>query len=98
MEHCLINIYVKHKDGNDAQLSEIKVPLYCPAQKFLARIEQQAELNKAVTMTLPRMSFEMNNISYDPTRKVSVTQTFKTTDDNNRIKKVFMPVPYNLGF
>ena len=93
------NIYVKHKDGNDAQLSEIKVPLaYGPAQKFLARIEQQAELNKAVTMTLPRMSFEMNNISYDPTRKVSVTQTFKTTDDNNRIKKVFMPVPYNLGF
>jgi len=93
------NIYVKHKDGNNADLSEIKVPLaYGPAQKFLARIEQQAELNKAVTMSLPRMSFEMNNISYDPSRKVSVTQTFKTTDDNNRIKKVFMPVPYNLGF
>jgi len=93
------NIYVKHKDGVNANLTETKVPLaYGPAQKFLARIEQQADLNKAVTLSLPRMSFEMNSISYDPTRKVSITQTFKTTDDNNKIKKVFMPVPYNLGF
>ena len=40
----------------------------------------------------------MNSITYDPTRKVSVTQTFKAIDDNNTVKKVFMPVPYNIGF
>ena len=92
-------IYVKHDDANGNVESEIKVPLaYGPAQKFLARLEQQADLNRAVQITLPRMSFEMNSISYDPTRKVSVTQTFKAVDDNSRIKKVYMPVPYNLGF
>ena len=68
-------------------------------QKFLARITQQAELNKATQITLPRMSFEITNISYDSTRKAGITQTFKAKDVNNdRMKKVFMPVPYNLGF
>ena len=43
------------------------------------------------------MSFEMNNIAYDPTRKAGVTQTFKTSDGTN-LKKVYMPVPYNIGF
>ena len=39
----------------------------------------------------------MNNVSYDSSRKTGVTQTFKASDGNN-IKKVFMPVPYNIGF
>ena len=76
----------------------MRVPLaYGPVQKFLARIEQQPELNKAVAMTLPRMSFEMTSIQYDATRKAGVTQTFKASDGTN-LKKVFMPVPYNIGF
>jgi hypothetical protein len=66
-------------------------------QKFLARIEQQPELNKPIAMTLPRMSFEMTSIQYDSTRKAGVTQTFKASDGTN-LKKVFMPVPYNIGF
>jgi hypothetical protein len=40
----------------------------------------------------------MTSIQYDPTRKTSVTQTFKACDDGGKIKKVFMPVPYNIGF
>ena len=40
------------------------------AKKFLARIEQQPDLNRSTQITLPRMSFEMNNIAYDPTRRV----------------------------
>jgi hypothetical protein len=69
-----------------------------PRQKFLARIQQQPELNKPIQITLPRMSFEMISIQYDPTRKASVVQTFKTCDDGGKVKKVYMPVPYNIGF
>ena len=95
---CFNAIDIQHKDGAGDQYSELKVPLsYGPAQKFLARLEQQADLNKSVQTTLPRMSFEMNNIAYDPTRKAGVTQTFKTSDGTN-LKKVYMPVPYNIGF
>jgi hypothetical protein len=92
------DIHIRHKNSNDGDISDIRVPLaYGPIQKFLARLEQQPDLNKATQITLPRMSFEMNSIQYDPTRKAGVTQTFKASDGTN-LKKVFMPVPYNIGF
>lgn len=91
-------IYIRHKDSDGNGISDIKVPLaYGPIQKFLARLQQQAELNKPIAMTLPRLSFEMTSIQYDPARKANVTQTFKTLDGNN-LKKVYLPVPYNIGF
>lgn len=92
------DIHIKHSDSQGNVLDDMRVPLaYGPSQKFLSRIEQQADLNKPVQITLPRMSFEHNSIQYDPTRKSSVTQTFKAVDGNN-VKKVFMPVPYDIGF
>jgi hypothetical protein len=92
------NIHIRHMNSSDVTISEIKVPLaYGPIQKFLARIEQQPELNKPIAMTLPRMAFEMTTIQYDPTRKSNITQSFKTLD-GTKLKKVYLPVPYNIGF
>ena len=91
-------IYISHKNEPGDSISQIKVPLaYGPTQKFLARIQQQANLNKPVQITMPRMSFEMNSIQYDPSRKANITQTFKASDGEN-LKKVYLPVPYNIGF
>ena len=91
-------VHVRHQDATGKNISDIKVPIsYGPKQKFLARIQQQPDLNKAVQISLPRMSFEVNNIQYDPSRKAGITQTFKASD-GGKLKKVFMPVPYNLGF
>ena len=91
-------VHVRHQDATGKDISDIKVPIsYGPKQKFLARIQQQPDLNKAVQITLPRMSFEVNNIQYDPSRKAGITQTFKA-QEGAKLKKVFMPVPYNLGF
>ena len=92
------DINVRHQDSTGKDISNIKVPIaYGPRQKFLARLQQQPDLNKAVQISLPRMSFEMTSIDYDSTRKSGVTQTFKA-QDGKKFKKVFMPVPYNLGF
>lgn len=44
------------------------------------------------------MSFELNGIEYDPSRKSTVTQTFSAVGTNDKIRKVYMPVPYNLKF
>ena len=91
-------IFIRHKNSSGNTYSEMKVPLaYGPSQKFLARLEQQADLNKPVAITLPRMSFEMTSIQYDSARKLGVTQSFKASD-GSKLKKVFMPVPYNIGF
>ena len=75
------DIEVCHTDSSGNVTSKNRVALsYGPAQKFLARIEQQKNLAKPVQITLPRMSFEQTGISYDATRKSSVTQTFKASD------------------
>jgi hypothetical protein len=93
------HIYIKHKNSDDDIISDMRVPLaYGPTQKFLAKIEQQSELNKPIQITLPRISFEMTSIQYDSTRKANVTQTFKTCGNGDTVKKVYMPVPYNIGF
>ena len=93
------NVSIKHYDKDDQNvIDEMRVPLaYAPRQKFLARLPQQSELNKSVAITLPRMSFEMTSLQYDPSRKTGVTQTFKALEGEN-LRKVFMPVPYNIGF
>lgn len=93
------DIEIRKTDSNGNVVSILKVPLaYGPVQKFLARIQQQPDLTKKSTLTLPRMSFEMRNFQYDPSRKGSVTQTFKTVTDNARLQKVYLPVPYNISF
>lgn len=95
------DIEVRHSDDSGNVQSRMKVPLaYGPIQKFLAKIEQQPNLQGRPAITLPRMSFEMTGISYDSSRKASITQTFKTcgTGTLSNLKKVYMPVPYNISF
>ena len=95
------NISIKHTDSSDQVVSVIKVPLsYGPTQKFLARLNQSPDLNKPTSLTLPRMSFEFTGLTYDPSRKVSTTQTFTVKDpnDGSETKKAYMPVPYNMQF
>tara|TARA_B100001142_G_scaffold151533_1_gene152173 strand:- start:62 stop:1039 length:978 start_codon:yes stop_codon:yes gene_type:complete len=86
-----------NRDGNEI----IKVPLaYGPTQKFLARIEQQPDLNKPIQISLPRMSFEFTGVSYDNGRKLATTQAYAVAPrvDKKDIKKMFFPVPYNMEF
>tara|TARA_R100000008_G_scaffold67690_1_gene44790 strand:+ start:260 stop:1258 length:999 start_codon:yes stop_codon:yes gene_type:complete len=95
------NLTIKATNASDSVVSVTKVPLaYGPTQKFLARLEQSADLNKSTAMTLPRMSFEFTGLTYDPSRKVTTTQTFvvKDPDTGEETKKGFMPVPYNMQF
>ena len=95
------NISIKHTNASDQVVSVIKVPLaYGPTQKFLARLNQSPDLNKPTSLTLPRMSFEFTGLTYDPSRKVTTTQSFvvKDPNDGSESKKAYMPVPYNMQF
>ena len=95
------NISIKHTNSSDDVVSIIKVPFaYGPTQKFLARLNQSPDLNKSTAITLPRMSFEFTGLTYDPSRKLTTTQTFIAKDPDTGIetKKMYMPVPYNMQF
>jgi len=97
------NIEMQRKSKDGAVVQTVKVPLaYGPVEKFLARIEAEPDLDKrrATQIQLPRISFELKNISYDATRKLSPVQICKSPkpSDAERIYSHYLPVPYNLDF
>ena len=98
----LFNSISIKQSGGETDASIIRVPLaYGPTQKFLARLTQSPDLNKATSLSLPRMSFEFTGLTYDPGRKVTTTQKIVVQNpdsDTPDEKKVYMPVPYNMQF
>ena len=94
------NIKIKKFANDGKAISQIKVPIaYGPMQRFLARIEQQSNFDDNIAITLPRISFELTSYAYDPTRKSSpVTKFTGKGSDKTKHKKIFLPVPYEIGF
>jgi hypothetical protein len=93
------NMYIKHKNDQGKIVSTTKVSFaYGPTQKFLARLEQSPDLNKPIQITTPRMSMEIVGISYDPARKGNTMRAFTANDQENKPKKSYLPVPYNINF
>ena len=95
------SIVLVRKNNNGVITQTMKVPLaYGPKQKFLARLRQDPNLDNKVSITLPRISFEIGALTYDPTRKLNRVQKFKKTKSgsNKQLDSQFMPVPYNITF
>ena len=82
------------------RVRSIAVPLaYGPKEKFLVRLRQDPNFEQAVAITLPRMGFEITGMTYAPTRKLSSTIKNVTlkSDDNDRLKTQYVPVPYDIN-
>jgi len=95
------NISLVRKNGDGKVIQSMKVPLaYGPRQKFLVRLAEDPDLTKQVAVTLPRIGFEINGLTYDPSRKLNRIQKFKKTKTGNskKLETQYMPVPYNVGF
>jgi len=96
------DIYVLRKDSNGGVISTVKVPLaYAPRQKYLDRIREQPDLTtgQRVALKLPRLSFEITSLSYDPSRQLQKTTSFTQagTESTSRAK-ISAYVPFNIGF
>jgi len=100
------NINIKRLDSSGNPLQTVRVPLsYAPKEKFIARLDQNANLtgsDSSVAITLPRMSFDVNSYSYDPSRKLNKNQKVSVaknaTGDEKRVFTQHSPVPYDVGF
>ena len=93
-----INLVRKDNSGNISQ--SMKVPLaYGPREKFLVRLNEDADLTKQVAITLPRIGFEIQNLEYDSARKLNRVQRFKKVKgaEAKQLDAQYMPVPYNLS-
>ena len=98
------NIIIENTSSTGAVTKRIRVPLaYAPKEKFLVRLEQQANLqeDREVAITLPRLGFEITGLQYDPSRKLTKMQKtvrVKTGEDGKKLNYNFTPVPYNISF
>ena len=93
------NVSIVRKNNSGVVTQSMKVPLaYGPRQKFLVRLNDDPNLSKQVAVTLPRIGFEIQNLTYDSTRKMNRVQKFKKVKgaDSKRLDTQYMPVPYNL--
>lgn len=94
------NIHIDRRDADNNTVQSLKVPLaYAPKQKFLARIAAQPQsFEQNFETFLPRMSFEMMGIQYDPGRRVSLTQQNRAINSTvNTLNTQYAPTPYNIN-
>ena len=96
------NIVIQRTNSTGGVTSRIKVPLaYAPKEKFLVRLDQQANLNsREFATSLPRMGFEITGLAYDPSRKLTRVQKYsqvKTGEDGKKMNFNYTPVPYNIS-
>ena len=94
------NIIIQRTNTSGEVQSRIKVPLaYAPKEKFLVRLDEQANLNsREFAVTLPRMGFEITGISYDASRKLNRVNKFSQVSGDDKMNYNYTPVPYNITF
>lgn len=89
---------VRYNKAGTQEIERINVPLqYAQKEKFYQRITQDPELTKEVQMTLPRMSFELTSIVYDPLRKRNLFAESYSPESATTIKSI-RTTPYNFEF
>ena len=98
------NISITRNDSTGKAKQTLKVPLaYGPKQKFIVRLEQEPTLPQPISITLPRVGFEIQSFSYDPGRKLNriVKQKKISNATDKKLKQMstqYSPVPYNVNF
>ena len=94
------DIYIRRFDAAGNLVKIIKVPItYGPKDKVIARVEADPNLNRPFSVILPYMSFELNSVQYDSTRKLNTINQIVNTDSNKNLARYnYTPVPYNFNF
>lgn len=95
------NIWLKRYDSAGDLIQTMKVPLnYGPRDKFLARVDGNPELTRPIAIQLPRMTFEMTGLYYDPARKLNAVNKLgaPVPGGDGQTRWQFQPVPYNIDF
>jgi len=97
------NLYVMRHNSAGQTINQIKVPLaYAPKEKYLDRIRENTDLQdggEKLAVKLPRMSFEINGISYDATRQLTKLSSLNQPASTiTKRSKMYSPVPYTINF
>lgn len=87
------------KTSAGVEIERVKVPIiYAPKEKYITRLLSDPELNRSIGSLLPRMSFDITSINYDPSRKQNTLLRTAKGNTASRTSSQYMGVPYDIGF
>jgi hypothetical protein len=85
-------------DENGKELEYFLVPiLYGGKEKYVSRLEGDPNLDKKVQITLPVMSYELTNMSYDAGRKLNSNHQMTYPSEQGALA-IRNPVPFDFDF
>lgn len=88
------DVVIQRGDDATPNIQKFKVPIeFGPREKFLAMTNAKPTDDKKRAIQLPRMSFEMTGMSFDPTRKLERRNII-----NVRNKTTLRGAPWNINF
>ena len=91
-------VVVRQLNGDGAKRERFKVPLsYGPKEKYIYRLTSDPTLFKSIATVVPRISFNLDGLEYDASRKqVSTLQNFSI--NSGLMSRQYVPSPYNFDF
>jgi T4-like virus Myoviridae tail sheath stabiliser len=95
----LVNeVTIQRSDLNGTVQKSVPVPLmYGPRERYLDRLKQNPDEFREINQILPRMSFAITTLQYDPDRKTNTMVRNKNLLDPGDYAAQWNPVPYNIG-
>jgi|TARA_R110000803_G_scaffold175108_1_gene237657 hypothetical protein len=97
------NLHVLRHNSAGETVSQVKVPLsYAPKRNFISRLDEMSkgeDAERRVAIKLPRMSFEITNMAYDPSRQLpKVNKISKASNEITKRQKIYTSTPYTISF
>ena len=98
------DIVISRKDSSGTETEKIRVPLsYGPKEKFITRLNNFNSLSETAKseITLPRLGFEISDVTYDSSRKRNTLNKSRFTTQTGEgltLDFAYAEVPYNFSF
>ena len=95
------DINIQRRNSAGVITEQIKVPIAYEARDKLILRTRAVQAEGSVAVSLPRMGFVMNGITYDGTRKLNTlgqVYAANTAASTSTLMKQYNPVPYNFDF
>ncbi len=95
------DINIQRRNSSGVITEQIKVPIAYEAKDKLILRTRAVQADGGVAVSLPRMGFVMNGITYDGTRKLNTmgqVYAANTAASTSTLMKQYNPVPYTFDF
>jgi hypothetical protein len=90
---------IRRNRESGTEIERFKVPIqYAHKEKYFTRLNADPDLFKSIQIALPRMSFELTGMTYDPSRKQNSLLRTSKANTATRVSSQYMGVPYDLEF